>query len=120
MTDVTTNTQDNAEREARRLVNRWAAAAAGIGWAPVSSLALAALDAKLVNDVAKAFDVKSYKLEEVTAAVGASVAGKLVATEALSIFPGVGWALKAAVAGVVTKMTGEALITYFRHRSAIA
>jgi uncharacterized protein (DUF697 family) len=108
-----------AEKEARRLVNIWTAGAVGVGWIPGSMLALAALDVKLVNDVASAFEVRSYVAEEVAAAIGASVTGKVVAGELLSFFPGVGWAIKAGVAGTVTKALGEGLIAYMRDRSPL-
>ena len=74
------------------------------------------MDAKVVHDVAHAFDVKSYTVEGVAAAVSASVTGKIVAGELLSLFPGIGWALKSVVAGAVTKALGEALISYFHDR----
>ena len=107
-----------AETEARRVVNTWAVAAAGVGWIPGSMLALGALDAKLVGDVAKAYHVQSYSIESVVAAVGASVSGKLAA-ELLSLVPVFGWLAKSGVAASVTKALGEALIAYMRERSPL-
>lgn len=118
--ELTTYTKEQAEREARNVVHAWTAGAALVGWIPGSMLALSALDAKVVHDVAKAFAVKSYKVEEVGAAIGASVTGKLVAGELLTLFPGIGWAVKSAIAGGVTKALGEALIAHFRVRSPLA
>ncbi len=106
-----------AESEARKVLNLWSAGAAAIGWVPGSMLALAAADVKIVKDVAKAFGVEHYSVEEVTAAVGASVAGKIIAGEALSLFPGFGWAVKSGVAAAVTKTMGETMISYFKRRS---
>ncbi len=106
-----------AERQARNIVNGWSVAAVGIGWVPGSMLALAAADAKIVNDVAKAFGVSNFSIEEVTAAIGASVTGKVVAGELLSFFPGLGWIAKSAVAGAVTRGVGEVIIRYFKERS---
>jgi uncharacterized protein (DUF697 family) len=80
-------------------------------------LALAAADVKIVNDVAKAFGVTNFSIEEVTAAIGASVTGKVVAGELLSFFPGLGWIAKSAVAGSVTKAVGEIIVRYFKERS---
>jgi len=108
-----------AEAEARRIVNAWTAGAAAVGWVPGSMLVLAGMDAKVVHDVARAFDVKSYSVEEVGAAIGASVTGKIVAGELLTLFPGLGWALKSVVAAGITKGLGEALIAYFRQRSGL-
>jgi uncharacterized protein (DUF697 family) len=107
-----------AERQARNIINGWSAAAVGIGWIPGSMLALAAADVKIVNDVAKVFGVTNYAVEEVTAAIGASVTGKVVAGELLSFFPGLGWIVKSAVAGVITKSVGEVIVRYFKDRSS--
>lgn len=112
-------TKADAIREARNVVNAWTAGAAAVGWVPGSMLVLSAMDAKVVHDVAHAFDVKSYTVEGVAGAVGASVTGKLVAGELLTLFPGFGWALKSVVAGAVTKGLGEALIAYFAERTRL-
>jgi uncharacterized protein (DUF697 family) len=106
-----------AESEARKVLNAWSAGAATVGWVPGSMFALAAADAKIVSDIAKAFGVTQYSIEEITAAVGASVTGKVVAGELLSFFPGWGWAIKSGVAAGVTKGMGEAMIKYFKKRS---
>ncbi len=113
----TVRSLEQAEAEARRIVNGWTAGAAAIGWVPGSMLMLAAADVKLVNDVAKAFGVQTYSIEEVTAAVGATITGKVVAGELLSFLPGLGWAIKSAVASGVTKAMGEAVLQYFKGRS---
>lgn len=110
-------TLNDAERQARNIVNGWSAAAVGIGWIPGSMFALAAADAKIVNDVAKAFGVINYSIEEITVAIGASVTGKVVAGELLSFLPGLGWIVKSAVAGAVTRGVGEIIIRYFKERS---
>lgn len=113
-------TLQEAEQEARAIVNGWSVGAAAIGWIPGSMFALMGVDAKLTNDVAKAFQVTSYSIEEVTASVGAAVTGKVIAGEALSLFPGLGWIAKSGVAGAVTKGVGETLIRYFRERSPLS
>lgn len=106
-----------AEKEARSKVNTWVAGAAAIGWVPGSMYLLSGVDAKLVNDIAKAFGVECYSTQELAAAVGASVTGKIVAGELLSLLPGWGWAVKSGVAAGVTKAAGEAIISYFKKRS---
>jgi uncharacterized protein (DUF697 family) len=112
--------KSDAERDARSVVNAWTAGAAAIGWVPGSMLVLAGMDAKVVHDVARAFEVPSYKVEEVAAAIGASVTGKIVAGELLTLFPGIGWLIKSAVAGAITKGLGESLIASFRDRTTLA
>lgn len=106
-----------AEAEARSIVNRWSVGAAAVGWVPGSMLALAAADVKIVKDVAAAFGVQAFHIDEVTAALGASVAGKVIAGELLSLIPVAGWAIKSGVAAGITKTMGETLIAYFRDRS---
>jgi len=109
-----------AEREARELVNAWSVGAAAVGWVPGSMLALVGVDAKLVKDVAKAFGIDSYSIEEVSAVVGAVVVGKVIAAETLSLFPGVGWLAKSGIAAVVIKSAGEAMIQHFKPKSPYA
>jgi uncharacterized protein (DUF697 family) len=109
-----------AEQEARKIVNAWAVGAVAVGWIPGSMLALMGVDVKLVNDVSKAFGVENYSIEELTAAIGAAVTGKVIAGETLSLFPGLGWVAKSFVAGAVTKGVGETIIRYFKARSAYA
>lgn len=120
MTTQITHSKADAEREARSVVNVWTAGAAAVGWVPGSMLVLAGMDAKVVHDVAKAFDVRSYSVEEVASVIGASVTGKVIAGELLTLFPGIGWAIKSVVAAGITKGLGEALISYFRDRSRLA
>lgn len=106
-----------AEQEARKALNAWTAGAAAVGWVPGSMFALAAADLKIVKDIAKAFGVESYNIEEISAAVGATITGKIVAAEALSFIPVYGWAIKSGVAAAVTKTMGETMINYFKKRS---
>jgi uncharacterized protein (DUF697 family) len=80
-------------------------------------LALAAGDIELCREVAECFGVDHWSAESVTAAIGASVTGKVIAGEALSFIPVFGWAIKAGVAGGITKSVGEAIIAYFKSRS---
>lgn len=98
-------------------VNAWTAGATAVGWVPGSMLALAAADLKICKEVAECFGVTHWSAEAVTAAIGASITGKIVAGEALSLIPGFGWAVKSVVAGGVTKGVGEAIIAYFREQS---
>ncbi len=115
--EITMTTLGEAEAMARRRVNAWTAGAVAIGWVPGSMFALAAADVEICREVADCFGVKHWSAEAVSTAVGASVVGKVVAGEALSFVPVLGWAIKSAVAGGITKAVGEAIIEYFRSRS---
>ena len=106
-----------AEKKARKRVNAWTAGAVAVGWVPGSMFALAAGDVEICREVAACFGVEHWTAESVSAAIGASVTGKIVAGEALSFIPVVGWAIKSAVAGGITKAVGEAIIKYFRSQS---
>jgi uncharacterized protein (DUF697 family) len=106
-----------AELRARRRVHAWTVGAVAVGWIPGSMLALAAGDVELCREVAACFGVEHWSAESVSTAIGASLAGKVVAGEALSLIPVFGWAVKAAVAGGITKAVGEAIIAYFKARS---
>ena len=108
-----------AESEAREVLDAWSIGAAAIGWVPGSMFALTGADIRIVRDIANAFCVEQYSFEEVSAALGATVAGKVVAGEMLSLVPGFGWAVKAGVAAAVTKAMGETLISYFKERSPL-
>lgn len=108
----------DAELQAREIVNRWTLIAGGFSWVPGSTFVLGAADIKMVNDVAKAFDVYGVAAESVFAAVGASMAGKGL-VEVLSFIPGPGWIAKGIIATGITKATGEAVISYFRAKSPL-
>ena len=106
-----------AEQKARGRVNAWTAGAVAVGWVPGSMFALAAGDVAICREVAACFGVEHWSAESVSAAIGASVTGKIVAGEALSLIPVFGWAVKSVVAGAITKAVGEAIIQYFRSQS---
>jgi hypothetical protein len=108
-----------AEKEARRIVNAWALGAAAISWVPGSTFALAGINSKLVKDIADAFGVETYSLKEIVAAVAPAFLWTAPG-EVLSFFPGLGWAVKAGIAVVVAKGTGEAIIKYFMAKSPYA
>jgi uncharacterized protein (DUF697 family) len=106
-----------AEAEARARVNAWTAGAVAVGWVPGSMFALAAADVEICREVADCFGIKHWRAESVSASIGASLAGKVVAGELLSFIPVFGWAIKAGVAGSLTKLVGEAIIKYFKGQS---
>lgn len=112
-------TLEQATAEARRIVNTWSVGAGAVGWIPGSMFLLTFYDAKLVGDVAKAFAVEHYTIDQLVAAAGATLTGKVIAGELLSLVPGLGWAVKSGVAAGVTKVAGEIVIDYFAQRSPL-
>lgn len=109
-----------ASEEATMIVSAAAATAAGVGWVPGSSLLLGGVDVLTINKVADAFGVEDYTIEQVVATVGKSFVGKRVATELLSFFPGLGWAIKSGVACATTAAAGALLIQYMKEKSPYA
>ncbi len=109
-----------AEKEARSIVNRWSIGASLVGFIPGATLLLFGADIKMVHDVAKAFDVKHYNIEELSAAIGATIAGKTASVVFTAWFPVVGWAINAGIAGSVTKTVGEIVISHFRGKSELS
>jgi uncharacterized protein (DUF697 family) len=72
----------------------------------------------MVKSVASTFGIDDHDAEAVLAACAGSVVGK-TASEALSIIPIFGWAIKAAVAAGTTKAIGEAVINHYRDISPL-
>lgn len=112
-------TRAQAEKEAKSIVNKWAAVAIPTGMIPGSPLLLPALDAKLINDIASCFEVHNYHVETVIGVVTTSIAGRTAADIALSTIPVAGWIIKGFVAGSATKLAGEIIIEYFRERTSL-
>lgn len=111
-------TKQEAEAQARKIVNKWAVGAAAVSWVPGSAFALGAADYAMIRSVAQAFQVTSYSAEAVVGIMAASGTGKYAA-EALSFIPIAGWAVKAAVSGGIMKAMGEAVIKYFHERTPL-
>lgn len=109
-----------AEKKARQVVDAWAVAATGTGWIPGSSIVLGTGDIAMVITVGRIFGFTEINEKEAVA-IFASLAGNrvghYVADVGLSLIPGIGWAVKAAVAGGITKTIGEGIIQYFKIRS---
>lgn len=111
-------TKKSAELQARAIVNKWVAGAVAVSWVPGSTLVLGTADYAMIRAVAGAFDVKHYDYEATVAVVACCVTGQ-GAAELLDVLPGLGWAIKAIIAGVLTKGAGEAVIAYFADRSPL-
>lgn len=115
--DMATKSLAQARSQANSIVNGWTAGAALIGLVPGSSLVLGAADIKMVHDVAKAYEVQHYNIEEITTAVAATIAGRFAADGLLSFIPVAGWIVKAGIAATVTQAAGRIVIEYFESRS---
>lgn len=109
-------TKSDAEREARKIVNKWTGVAAAVGWVPFSQFFLAPADYKMVSNVAKCFEVEDYDVESVLTAAAATVTGKTVYHTLLDFIPPA-WLLKSATASSITKVVGEMVIEYFKEKS---
>ena len=110
----------DADREARKLVNNWTTLAAGTGWIPGSSLFLTGADIAMINQVANAYEVSAFDMDHLTGilggAVGSAIAGSVIA-EFVGVIPLVGWAVKSAGMAAKARVIGDAVINYFRERS---
>ena len=111
-----------AERQARGIVNKWTATQALAGWIPGSSLVFTGADLLMINQVAEAFEVKSFDPKSVAASaggvIGSSIAGAVI-REGVGVIPIFGWAVKSAMMGGKAKAIGEAVIVYFRDVSPL-
>jgi len=111
-----------AETQARAIVNRWTATQAVTGWIPGSSLVFTGADLIMINQVADAFEVRSFDPKTVAAniggLVGSSIAGAVI-REGVGVIPIFGWVVKSAMMGGKAKAIGEAVITYFRDISPL-
>jgi uncharacterized protein (DUF697 family) len=111
-------TKLTAADTARTYVDRWALAATGVGWVPGSGLVLIPADLEMIREVAQCFEVEHYDLQAIAGTAAAALTGR-TASEVLSVIPILGWAIKSAIAGSVTKALGEAAIAYMWHSSPL-
>lgn len=115
-------TLQDADRDARKLVNNWTTLAAGTGWIPGSSIFLTGADIAMISQVANAYEVNAYDMDHVTGvlsgAVGSAIAGGVIA-EFVGVIPMVGWAVKSAGMAAKARVIGDAIINYFRERSEL-
>ncbi len=112
----------DADREARRLVNNWTTGAALTGWIPGSAFFLTAADTAMIHQVASVYGVNAFDMEHLlsilSGAVGSAIAGGVIA-EVVGIVPLVGWAVKSAAMAAKAKVIGDAVMRYFRERSPL-
>lgn len=109
------------QERARLWVNGYAITGAAVVIAAVfpgsTSAALMVIEAEMCFEIGKIYRGDDFTFTEAVAAAGAvglvSVAGKIMALEALTLIPFAGWAAKAPIAGGLIKALGEAVIAYY-------
>ncbi|MGB1288178.1 MAG: hypothetical protein ACPG7F_16695 [Aggregatilineales bacterium] len=115
-------TLQEADKEAKALVNNWTTGAVLTGWLPGSSVFLTVADTAMINQVADAYEVSAFDLENLQSilagAVTSAVAGGIV-SEVVGLIPIAGWGVKSAMMGAKAKIIGEEVIKYFRARSQL-
>ena len=115
-------TRQDADREARQLVANWTAGAALTGWIPGSAFFLTAADTAMIHQVASAYEVNAFDMDNLLSILGgaaaSAIAGGLI-TEAVGLIPMVGWAVKSAVMAGKANVIGNEVIRYFRLRSPL-
>lgn len=117
-----TKTLQDADREARQLVDNWTTGAALTGWIPGSSFFLTAADTAMIHQVASAYGVSAFDMQNVQSVLGGAVASAIaggVISEVVGLIPVVGWAIKSAAMAAKAKVIGEEVIKYFRERSTL-
>jgi len=115
-------TLQDADREARKLVDNWTTGAALTGWIPGSAFFLTAADTAMIHQVASAYEVSAFDMENVQSVLGGAVASAIaggVISEVIGIIPIVGWAIKSAAMAGKAKVIGDEVIKYFRQRSKL-
>ena len=110
-------------KEANDATNKYAFLAAGIGATPLpfaDSIALAALQTKLIIDINTIYRVNSgtHTFTDIAAAIisitGVTQVGKLAAN-LLKVVPGIGWAANGTIAGSITKGIGFGYSEYLKN-----
>lgn len=113
-------TLQDADREARKLVANWTTGAALTGWIPGSAFFLTAADTAMIHQVASAYGISAFDMNNLLSVLGGAVASAVaggVITEVVGIIPIVGWAVKSAAMAAKAKVIGDEVIRYFRERS---
>ena len=110
----------DADRESRKLVANWTTGAALTGWIPGSAFFLTAADTAMIHQVASAYGISAFDMNNLLSVLGGAVASAVaggVITEVVGIIPIVGWAVKSAAMATKAKVIGDEVIRYFRERS---
>ncbi len=115
-------TLQDADRQARKLVNNWTTVAAGTGWIPGSTFFLTGADTAMIYQVASAYEVNAFDMNHLKSilggAIGSAIAGSVIG-EFVGVIPLVGWAVKSAGMAAKARVIGDAVMHYFRERSEL-
>lgn len=115
-------TLSQADKEAQKIIANWVTGAALLGWIPGSTLMLTAADTAMIHQVATAYEVSAFDMDNLTStltgAIASAIAGGFI-TEAIGFVPVVGWAIKSAAMAAKAKLIGDTLQSYFRERSPL-
>lgn len=112
----------DADREARQLVANWTTGAALTGWIPGSAFFLTAADTAMIHQVAGAYGISAFDMDNLSGVIGRAVASAIAGgliTEVVGLIPVVGWAVKSAAMAAKAKVIGDEVIRYFRERSEL-
>ena len=115
-------TLQDADRKARKLVANWTTGAALTGWIPGSAFFLTAADTAMIHQVANVYRVSAFDMNNLKSVLGGAVASAIaggIISEAVGIIPIVGWAVKSAAMAAKAKVIGDEVIRYFRERSSL-
>lgn len=107
-----------ADNLARPMVKRWVALAVGVSWVPGSTFVLAGVDYKIFHDLAKIYAIPNFDVDAMLVAIGGTVAGRGTA-EAIGWAFGIGWLTNPFVAGGITKVLADAIMSYMRQESSL-
>ena len=113
-------TLQEADRDAQQLVSNWTAGAALTGWIPGSAFFLTAADTAMIHQVANAYGISAFDMDNLMAVLGRTVASAIaggIISEVVGFIPLVGWAIKSAAMAAKAKVIGDEVIKYFRERS---
>lgn len=108
-----------ARVKAQGIVARYSAAAAAVGWVPGSTFILGPTQYKMVNDIAKCFEVHSYDAQAILTVIASTVAGHAASDALLSWIPIVGWAVKSGTAASITGAAGALIVEHFEGLSPL-
>lgn len=112
-----------ADREARQIVDNWTTGAALTGWIPGSAFFLTAADTAMINQVAAAYEVEAFDMDNLLSVLGGAVASAIaggIITEVVGLIPIVGWAIKSAAMAAKANIIGNEVINYFRDRTQLS
>jgi|GEM_PF-1097844 len=115
-------TIEQAEKEARKLVDDWATGALLTGWIPGSSFFHSGADVLVMRQVGEIFGVGMFDekaaIQTITNTAASVISGSII-TEAVGLVPVFGWAVKSGLLSAKAKVLGDAVIAYFRDLSEL-